>query len=541
MKPFRRIFSLFHREKLDAEMAEEMRQHLEAQTRRNVQAGMSLQDAHAAAQRSFGNVASIQQQARERRRGAKLELLLRDLNFAGRSLRRSPGFAVTVVVSLALGIGMATAVYSVAHALLFSPLRYGAADELVAVQAWHKERGASDVAPATFGEIAATNKSFESVAAQYYYYVNLTGRAVPVLLNSGDVTRDFSRTFRVDAWRGRTLLADDFRPGAAPVAVLSYAVWQELFGADERVIGTQVSLDDVSHTIVGIMPPSFKDPTETAQLWRPMLAGRDNLTDHGSRYWTMFGRRRNGVTLEQANAELAAMTERLKRNFPQFYENWMLKAVDLRGLIVAGHRQGLLVLLAAAGCLLAITAANVTALSILRILARRRELAVRIALGSSLGRVVRLLTIENLFLTAAGGFGGVVIAMWGVPALLASLPEGWLPRASEVAMNLPVLLAGVALALACGLVTGAVSGFLLSRVQANDVLKEGTRGATGPVAGRLRTGLIIAEIALAIVLLAGAGLLGRSFAGLLQRRAGLDAARLLAVTISQSGKRYDSP
>lgn len=536
-----RIRTLFQRNKLDAEMADEMRHHLEEQTRRNVRAGMSPADAHYAAQRQFGNVACVQQHAREARRGAFVELLLRDFTLSSRALRRSPGFALTAVISLALGIGVATGVYSVAHALLFSPLRYPAADELVSIQAWHKVDGASDVGPATFYDVAAFNHSFQQVAAQYYFYVNLTGRTTPLLLNSAEVTAGFFPMFGAEPWRGRGLLAADFQSGAAPVVVLGHALWLETFGGDERIVGQQIMLNEVSHTVVGIMPPSFKDPTQTAAMWRPMLPGRDNLADRQAHYWTMFGRRKSDVTLEQANAELAAIGERLKQAYPKHYENWTLKGVDLRGLLVAHHRQGLLVLLAAVGCLLAITAANVTALSVLRILARRRELAVRIALGSSLGRVVRLLTMENLLLTAVGGVAGVLIAAWSVPLVLAILPEGWLPRADEVAVNLPVLLAGFGLALACGLVTGTVSGSLLARVQANDVLKDGSRGASGPAAGRLRTSLIVVEIAVAIVLFAGAGLLGRSFAGLVQRPPGIDAARLLTLTISHSGKSYDEP
>jgi len=541
MKFLRLLRSLFRKERLDADMTEEMRLHLDMQAARYRAEGLGASEARHAAERAFGNVASLQQQAREGRAGAKLESLWLDVVLAGRSLRHSLGFAAAVVLSLALGIGVAAAVFSVARALLFSQLRYRAAEQLVEIQSWHQEQGASDVAPATFGDVAAANKSFQAVAAQYYFYVNLTGRPVPALLNSADVTAEFFPVFGVEPWRGRPLVPADFRPDAPPVVVLGYAAWQGMFGGDEGIIGTQVRLDDVSHTVVGIMPATFKDPAETAQLWRPMLRARDNLTERGSRYWTMFGRRKADVSLGQANAELAAIAERLRHAYPQNYENWTLRATDLRELIVASHRRGLLVLLAAVGCLLAIMTSNVAALSVLRILARRRELAVRLALGSSVGRIVRLLSLESLLLTLAGGAAGVLLAAWGVPLLLASLPAGWLPRADEVAVNLPVLLAGLALALLCGLLTAAVSGVLLARVQANDVLKEGSRGAGGRAAGRLRTGLIVAEIGIAIILLAGAGLLGRSIAGLVHRRPGLDAARLLTVTISQSGKRYDSP
>jgi len=541
MKLLRKFQNLFRRQRLETEMAEEMRAHLELQAERHQEWGMTAGEARFAAERQFGNVASLQEQVRARRAGVSVELLIRDATFALRSLRRNWGFAVTVTVSLVLGLGAATAVYSVVHAVLLAPLAYGQRGELVQIQSRHVRDGAADLAPATFGDLVADAQSFDALAAQYYYYLNLTGTAVPALVNSADVTGDFFRVFQVPAWRGRTLDKSDLAKHAPPVVVLGHAFWQSQFGGDESLVGRQIFLDDVAHEVVGIMPPGFVDPDGTAQLWRPMRPGADNLTSRNSRYWTGFGRAKPGLTVAQVNAELETISQRLVRAFPADYENWTVRALDLRTRLVGDYRRGLWTLLAAVGCLIAITCANVTSLSIVRAAARGRELAVRAALGSSRGRLIRLLVIEGLILAVIGGAGGVLLAHGAVAALLATLPPGWLPRASEVSLNWSVLGVSATLAAACGLAAGMVPGWLAARVAPTDALKDGARGSAGLRGRRLRAFLVTAEISLAIVLLSGAGLLARSFVRLTHRSPGIDAQRLLSLTVSHSGKRYDHP
>ncbi|MFZ5494177.1 MAG: ABC transporter permease [Verrucomicrobiota bacterium] len=541
MSFLRRLRALFWRKKLDAEMAEEMRLHVELQTERNIAAGMTPDEARYAALRQFGNVAGIQEEARATRPGVGLELLVRDGAFALRSLRRNWGFAATVAVSLMLGIGAATAVYSVVHGVLLAPLAYGRQGELVQIQSRHLRDGASDLAPATFGDLAAESKSFDAVAAQYYYYLNLTGTAVPALVNSADVTGDFFRVFQVAPWRGRALVLSDMAKNAPPVAVLGHAFWQSQFGGDESLLGRQILLDDVAHEVVGIMPPGFTDPAGTAQLWRPMRPGVDNLNDRSSRYWTGFGRLKPGVTVDQTNAELALIGQRLVLAFPTNYESWSLQAVDLRTRLVGDYRRGLWTLLAAVGCLIAITCANVTGLSVVRATARSREFAVRAALGSSRRRLIRLLVIESLLLAVIGGVGGVMLAQWSVAGLLAALPPGWLPRADEITINWAVLGVSALLVAACGLAAGVVPALIAARVEPSDALKDGARGSGGGHGRRLRALLVAAEIGLAVVLLSGAGLLARSLVRLAHRSPGIDAARMLSLTVSHSGKRYDHP
>ena len=218
-----------------------------------------------------------------------------DPRLAFRSLAKSPGFTAVTLLILALGIGASTAIFSVVQALLLSPLQYRDAHELVQIQTRHKDQGTSGLAPATFGDVAATSTSFTTFAAQYYYYINYTGSDAPALLTSADVTADFFKLFAVAPLRGRVWTAEETKPGATPVAVLSHALWRGKFGARESIVGEQITLDGIAYTVIGIMPPSFKDPSETAQLWRPMRAGADDLLNRSSRYWTVFGRLKPGL------------------------------------------------------------------------------------------------------------------------------------------------------------------------------------------------------------------------------------------------------
>lgn len=522
-------------------MAEEMRFHLEMRTEDILEEGASPEDARYAALRRFGNVTGIMERARDIRGWTALDQLGHGLRLAVRSLWKAPGYTATAVLTLALGIGASTAIFSVVHALLVMPLQYREPSQLVEVQSLHKEEGLSDLAPATFGDVKNASSSFAALAAQYYYYVNLTGIETPTRLNSADVTADFFRLFDVDPIRGRTWTADDLKPGAPPVVVLGYPLWRSQFDSSDSVVGRQILLDDVAYTVIGVMPPSFKDPSEIAQLWRPMRQGADNLFNRSSRYWTVFGRLRPEVGLEQANNELATLGRQLELAHPTNYTGWTLHAADLRGLVVGDYHSGLLVILGAVGCVMLITCANLTGLSIVRAMARRKELAIRSALGSSRGQLISLLLAESLLLAVIGGIGGVLLANWGLEALLTGMLNGMLPRSGEIALNIPVLTVSLILTVLTGLASGLASGITASTASPRDAFKESARASAGSSARRLRAALIVTEIAVALVLLAGTGLLGRSFAGLLRKKPGMDAGRVLSLTVSLSEERYNSP
>lgn len=462
------------------------------------------------------------------------------LRLSLRSLSRTPGFSLIAVAILALGIGASTAIFSVVHALLLAPLPYHDSHALVAITTQHQEQGTSGLAPATFGDLATGPAAFSAVAAQYYYYVNLTGSGEPALVTSADVSADYFRLFGVAPLRGRHWTADEAKPSAAPVVLLGYDLWRRQFNSRDSVVGEQILLDNVASTVLGVMPASFKEPSETGQIFRPMRFAAAELTNRTARYWTVFGRLAPGVPLERANAELAGFSRQLEQAHPKNYENSLLQADDLQSRVVGDYHSGLLLVLGAVGCVMLITCANIAGLAIVRAAGRRKEFAIRAALGAARGQLLRQLLAESLLLALGGGALGVLLGRWGLDALLAGIPPGWLPRAEEISLNLPVLAATLGLTLLTGLAFGLAPGFSAARVDCADALKDNSHGSTGPAARRLRSGLVIVELALALVLLVAAGLLGKNLVGLLHRKTGFDAARVLSLTVSLAEKRYDT-
>lgn len=456
-----------------------------------------------------------------------------------RTLAKSPGFSVVAIVILAAGIGASTAVFSVVHALLLTPLRYGDADRLVQVQSVHPQQGVSQLAPATMLDVAAQARTCTVLASQTYYYVNLTKSGPPALLTAAQVTADYFKLFAVPPLLGRTWNADEARPGAAPVVILGQRLWETQFGGRRDLIGKTILLEDTPTTVIGVMPQSFSDPWGTAELFLPMPLGAEVVKNRSSRYWSTFARLAPGVSLEQAGAELGGIARHLEQAFPENYRGWSLQAADLRRLVVGDYREALWVIVGAVACVMLITCANLAGLCLVRASARRKELAIRVSLGATRGQLAAQLLTESLLLALVGGAGGVLVANWGLDALLALTGSGWLPRSDEIALNLPVLLAALGLALLTGLAFGLAPVLTLTRVDAQEALKE-THSATSRSAQRLRSALVVAEIALALILLVGAGLLGRNLYRILTRDPGIEAARVLSLTLTPSEKRYDT-
>lgn len=466
--------------------------------------------------------------------------MLSALRSAARSLGKSPGFSVVAIGILALGIGASTAIFSVVYGLLLKPLAYHDSGRLVQVQSQHQEQGTNVLAPATFMDLARESKSFAAIAAQQYYYVNLTKTATPAQLTEVQATETYFKLFGVAPLKGRTWNPDETLEGSAPVVVLGEQLWRSQFNAREDIIGQSILLDDVAHTIIGVMPASFSDPWGNAALWRPIPMNGQATQDRRSRYWSTFARLKEGVTLEQAGAELAAFARQAEQAHGEDNKGWTLTATDLQALVIGNYRTGLFVVAGAVACVLLITCANVAGLSVVRAIGRRKELAVRAALGATRSHLLRQLLAESLLLALVGGGLGILVANWGVSGILGFFSEGWLPRSGEIAINTPVLLGALVLTLATGVAFGLVPAWSASRADANDALKDGGRGSAGPASRRLRSGLVIVELALALVLLVAAGLLGRSFGAILRQQPGMQIDRLLALNVSLSSKRYDT-
>jgi len=463
------------------------------------------------------------------------------LRFALRSLVKSRAYSVVAIITLALGIGASTAIFSVAHALLVAPLPYADAHRLTQINTRHNEQGLSVLSPALFQDLAASTQLFESVAAFRWNYANISRTATPTQVTDALASPDWFKLLGVAPLHGRTWTPDECKKGGPRVAVLGHALWMSHFGGRPEAVGEPIWLDDGPHTIIGVMPATFKDPFNTAQMWRPFAMDDNEAQTRGNRFWNAFGRLKPGVTLDQAGAELKTIAARAAEAFPQNHKDWTLIASDLQGNVVGNYRQGVLVLLGAVACVVLITCANVAGLSVVRATARRKELAIRAAIGASGGQLLRQLLTESLLLAAIGGVLGVLVGVWGLETLLASIPPGWLPRGDEVALHPVVLGSVLVLTLLTGLAFGLAPGWTAARTDANDALKDtGTRGTGGPAAQRIRSTMVVTEIALAIVLLVGAGLLSRSFLSLMQNRPGMQTEHVLSMVLSLSSQRYDT-
>lgn len=458
-----------------------------------------------------------------------------------RVFANSPGYALVTVAILALGIGATTAIYSVVHAVLLKPLAYADSARLVQIYTKSRDGGSSVFAPGTFADLERQTKSFSAVAAHQYYYVNLTKTQSPARLTEMRGSRDYFKVFGVAPLLGRTWSPEEARVGAAPVVVLSAATWRSQFNADPKILSQQILLDDVAHTVIGVMPDGFDDPWGAVALWRPYLDGADEFQDRKSRYVGVYARLADGVTPDAARAELVTFNAQLQQAFPDLYRDWSMEIDDLQETIVSGYRTGLFVVLGAVGCVLLITCANVAGLAVARAASRRKEFAIRTAIGASSRALLRDGLIESVTLALIGGGLGVLLANWGIAAIMGVIGDSWLPRANEIELSRPVLLAALGLSLVTGVVFGLFPAWSAARTDANEALKTGSgRSSDGPATRRLRSTLVIAEIALALVLLVGAGLLARSFGKILRQDTGMRTTQLVSLGLSLSTTRYDT-
>ena len=464
------------------------------------------------------------------------------LRFALRQLRKSPGFTFVAVLTLALGIGANTAIFTVVHAVLVAPLPFPEADRIVVVQSRSLQENlkGQGIAPAGFREIEKQATSFETIAASRYNYDNLTRVEKPTSLTGSLVTQDYFRVLGEKAFIGRTFTREDAAASAKPTVLLSYDLWQKQFGGRREIVGETVTLDDVPHEVIGVMPRSFKDPFNISSEWRlfPNEGGENSVAN--SRFWGVIGRLKPGVPVSTVQAELATIAARFAQSDAKFYKGWEFTLKPLRDEVVGNYREGLLLVVGAALLVLLITCANVAGLQFVRASTRQREVAIRLALGASRAAIARENLIESLLLVALGGLGGVLIGSWGLDLLLASLARDWIPRSDEIVLNMPVLLATGAIALLTGLVFGLYPAWYATRVDAIDSLRDGSKGSSGLQSVRLRGALVIAQIALTLVLLVCAGLVWKSFATIVRVNPGIQIENTLSMVLTLAPTRYDT-
>jgi putative ABC transport system permease protein len=465
-----------------------------------------------------------------------------DLRFAFRQLRKSPSFTAIAVLTLALGIGANTAIFSVVHAVLLAPLPYPGADRVVAVQSRNLQENLNGLgfAPAGFRDLEKQVTSFEAIAANRYNYVNLTRVEKPTSLTDNLVTQDYFKVLGVPALFGRTFTPEDAAANARPTVVLGHDLWQKQFGGRREIIGETITLDDVAHEVIGVMPQTFKEPSNIASMWRLLPnEGGENIVAN-SRFWGVIGRIKADVPVSLVQAELATIASRLAQSDAKFYKGWDIIATPMRDQVVGDYRDGLLLVVGAALLVLLITCANVAGLQFVRASTRQREVAIRLALGASRATIARSYLVESLVLVTLGGVGGLLIGSWGLDLLLASLSREWIPRSDEIALNGPVLLVTGAAALLTGLLFGLFPALHATKVDAIDSLRDGTKGSAGVQSTRFRGALVVAQIALTLVLLVCAGLVWKSFANITRVNPGLQVENTLSMVISLAPTRYDT-
>jgi putative ABC transport system permease protein len=516
------------------DVSEELRQHLDDQYRELRAAGASHDDALRA-------MADDVNAVRSRRPRLRPELIAADVRYAFRTLRRNPGFTIVVLLTLALGIGANAAIFSVVNGVLLRPLPYRDADRLMVIWGDLKRPGLNDI-PASAGEYVDyrdRSHAFEQVAAYDTVGFNLTGGGEPERVEGAVVTTTFFALLGASAQVGRTFAAAEDQPGRDDVVVLSHSLWTRRFSANPAIVGRTIPVDGRPTQVVGVMPAAFQFPDRSIEIWKPFLLDAEALSDNnrGSHGYTALARLKAGISRQQAQADLNVVTAAFKADHPGNYRNGF--GATLRPLqqeIVGDTGRPLMVLLGAVAVVLLIACANVANLLLARAASRRKEIALRTALGASRGRLVRQLMTESVLVSAIGGLIGLGLAAWGVDLLIASAPDS-IPRIQEVGVDARVAGFTALVSLATGLLFGLAPALRASRAPLNDALKEGGR-AGGGVHGFAGRALVVSEVALSLVLLIAAGLLIHSFTRLQDVAPGFDSSRLLTFRLSLPESRY---
>ncbi len=468
--------------------------------------------------------------------------MMNDLRYALRMLCKHPGFTLVVILTLALGIGANTAVFSVVHAVLLRPLPLPEPERLV--QVWETQEMPADflgtASEPNLRDWRAQNSVFDGLAAYHFQNFALQDRESPERALGAKVSTDYFRLLGARPLLGRGFLSGEDGPGHDDVVVLSESLWRTRYAADAGIVGRQITLDDRRVTVVGVMPADFRFPSGRARLWAPLVFSAADLAARGNHRFWVVGRLRAGVALSQAQAQMGAIAQTLARQYPDNQAGRGIKLVPLREELVGKTRPALLVLLGAVSCVLLIACANIANLLLAHNTSRGREMALRLALGASRWRLTRQLLIESFLLATLGGAAGILAATWGID-LLVALAREWLPRTAEVRLDGAVLGFSCLLTLLVGLICGLVparQGVGCAATDLQATLREAI-GAGGAGRGRLRGALVVAEMALAMMLLAGAGLLLRSFAQVYRTDSGLgQAENVLTARVSLPAGQY---
>ncbi|HSP45547.1 MAG TPA: ABC transporter permease [Chthoniobacterales bacterium] len=469
--------------------------------------------------------------------------MLNDLRYALRQLIKAPSFTIVAILTLALGIGACTAIFSVVNTVLLRPLDYPDPDRIVIIRETQVPQFPEfSVSPPNYLDWEKQAKSYEYLSAYSGAGLNLTGEGEPQRLIGVKATAHYFDVYGVKPVLGRMLLPEEDAQGKNHVVVLSYGFWQRVMGGARDLIGRAIQLNGEPYQVVGVAPPGFGLASKV-DLWTPMaFKPTETANDsRGGHYLNVAGRLKPGVTVAQARAELEVIANQLAKQYPDPQKGWGIFMMPMQDYSVRDVKPVLYTLLGAVGCVLLIACANLANLLLARATARHREISIRAALGASRGRLMRQLLTESVVLAVCGGAAGILLARWGLDALLALAPAS-LPRITEIHLDAGVLLFSLGLSIVTGLVFGIAPAWLAARADVNEALKQGTRGSTeGGARGRLRSALVVIEVTFALVLLGGAGLLARSFIQLAHVDPGFNPENATLLRLSLPQTKYAKP
>jgi putative ABC transport system permease protein len=540
-----RFAGLFHKEQLDCELAEELESHLQLHIEDNLRAGMSPAEARRQAHLKLGGIEQTKEKYRARRGIPLLESVLQDLRFGVRMLRKNPGFTAVAVLTLALGIGANTAIFSVVNAVLLRPLPFPEADRLTMI--WHTPPRKSFpgvarfvVSPANYLDWRSQNHVFDQMAAIGFRGFNLTGMGQPESVTAATVSADFFSVLRVQPSAGRGFVTEDDQPGGGNVVVVSHAFRQSHYGPNENILGKTIRLNDENYLIIGVMPPRFAFPSH-AQLWIP-LAWRDKQRAvRGNHNFLVIARLKSGVEREKAQVEMDTISDDLARQYPIDDAGWGAVVVPLQDSLVGSLRSSLLVLLSAVAFVLLIACTNVANLTLARALGRRKEIAIRAALGASRGRVMRQVLTETVLLSVTGGAFALLLAHFVIDSIAALIGPQLQLSVVEIGIDRWVLGFTLAISILTGIIAGLAPSWHLAKANLNASLKQGLGKTDSDSSGdRARNVFVVAEVALSLLLLVGAGLTIRTLYLLQRVNPGIDPHNVLIVPLAISGAKYPS-
>ena len=541
---------LLSRRRLYGDLSEEIREHLEERAEELARDGMSRKAAEAAARREFGNVTRIEEYGRDVWRWPSIENFVIDVRYGLRMLRSNPAFSIVAILTLALGIGANTAIFSVVYAALIRPLPYSQPNRLITLSEVRPQEGQPsglekriwDTAYPDYVDWTRQSKSFQALAGFNGDGFMFYGGGEPEGVLGVQTTVNFFSTLGVKPFLGRDFAVGEDIAAGPKVAILSYGSWIRRFGGDPNVLGRTIRLDDKSVSIIGVLPREFEfAPGGNAEIWVPLHIEKDLATRRSLRWMPVIGRLAPGITQQQAQADMDSITASLAAAYPQ--ENGAIRVVmvPLRERIVGQVQPLLLILFGAVGFVLLIACANVTNLFLVRAAGRRREFRIRAALGAGRGRLISQLLVESMMLATAGGVLGLLFAEWGTSLLISAIPDALLastPFLRDAHANLAVLTFLCAAVIFTGIAFGLVPALQISHGREGEALKEEARVSPGAARARLRGVLVVAEIAFCLVLLIGSALMVKSLTALLNRDPGFDAKNLLVFAVNLPSPSY---